>query len=81
MYTSYEVGVTKPDAAIFDRMIENAPLIPAETLFVDDAKSNIEVGQGLGFHTYQRKRRGLAGSCPEYTGKVIFQSVFGGDVS
>ena len=28
MYTSYEVGVTKPDAAIFDRMIENAPLIP-----------------------------------------------------
>ena len=43
MYTSYEVGVTKPDAAIFDRMIENAPLIPAETLF----------GQGLGFHTYQ----------------------------
>mgnify|MGYP001520323395 CR=1 FL=1 len=53
MYTSYEVGVTKPDAAIFDRMIENAPLIPAETLFVDDAKSNIEVGQGLGFHTYQ----------------------------
>jgi hypothetical protein len=23
----------------------------------------------------------LAGSCPEYTGKVIFQSVFGGDVS
>ena len=53
MYTSYEVGVTKPDAAIFDRMIENAPLIPAETLFVDDAKSNIEVGQGLGFPTYQ----------------------------
>ena len=78
MYTSYEVGVTKPDAAIFDRMIENAPLIPAETLFVDDAKSNIEVGQG---HLSAGKRRGLAGSCPEYTGKVIFQSVFGGDVS
>ena len=53
MYTSYEVGVTKPNAAIFDRMIEDAPLVPTETLFVDDAKSNIEVGQKLGFHTYQ----------------------------
>lgn len=53
MYTSYEVGVTKPDAAIFDRMIEDAPLIPSETLFVDDGASNIQVGQGLGFHTYR----------------------------
>lgn len=53
MYTSYEVGATKPDAAIFERMIEDAPLIPSETLFVDDAQSNIEVGQELGFHTYQ----------------------------
>lgn len=53
MYTSYEAGVTKPDAAIFGRMIEDAPLIPSETLFVDDGASNIQVGQGLGFHTYR----------------------------
>ena len=60
-------------------MIENAPLIPAETLFVDDAKSNIEVGQGLGFHTYQPENgEDWREACPEYTGKVIFQSVFGG---
>lgn len=53
MYTSYEVGGTKPAVAIFQRMIEDAPLIPGETLFVDDGRSNIQVGKELGFHTYQ----------------------------
>lgn len=53
MYTSYEAGATKPDAAIFDRMIKDAPLTPSETLFVDDGASNIQIGQKLGFHTYR----------------------------
>lgn len=53
MYTSYEVGVTKPDRKIFDYMIADSGLIPSETLFVDDAKSNMEVGRSLGFQTYQ----------------------------
>lgn len=53
MYTSYEVGVTKPDRRIFDYMIKDCGLIPSETLFVDDGKSNIEVGRSLGFATYQ----------------------------
>lgn len=53
MYTSYEVGVTKPDRKIFDYMIADSGMVPSETLFVDDAKSNIEVGRSLGFDTYQ----------------------------
>lgn len=53
MYTSYEVGVTKPDRKIFDYMIADSGLIPSETLFVDDAKSNVEVGRNLGFQAYQ----------------------------
>ncbi|WP_288205351.1 HAD family phosphatase [uncultured Parabacteroides sp.] len=53
MYTSYEVGVTKPDRKIFDYMIADSGLIPYETLFVDDAKSNVEVGRNLGFQAYQ----------------------------
>lgn len=53
MYTSYEVGVTKPDPAIFEFMIKDCGLIPAETLFVDDAKSNIDVARTMGFSTYQ----------------------------
>lgn len=53
MYTSYEVGVTKPDRKIFDCMIDDSGLIPSETLFVDDGKSNIEMAHRLGFETYQ----------------------------
>lgn len=34
-------------------MIKDTGLIPSETLFVDDGSSNIEVGQALGFVTYQ----------------------------
>ncbi len=55
MYTSYEVGVTKPDAKIFEYMIRDSGLNPAETLFVDDGKSNIEIARQLGFVTYQPK--------------------------
>lgn len=53
LYTSYEVGVTKPDRQIFDFMIQDTGIRPAESLFVDDGKSNIEVAERLGFHTYQ----------------------------
>lgn len=55
MYTSYEVGAIKPDRAIFDYMINDSQLIPAETLFIDDGGSNIQIGQEYGFHTYQPK--------------------------
>ena len=53
MYTSYEVGVTKPDPKIFEYMIRDSGLNPSETLFVDDGKSNIEIARQLGFETYQ----------------------------
>lgn len=53
IYASYEVKVVKPDRGIFDYMIKDAPLIPEESLFVDDGASNIEAGKALGFHTYQ----------------------------
>ena len=53
MYTSYEVGITKPNPFIFDFMIKDADLKPIETLFVDDGSSNIAVGKQLNFRTYQ----------------------------
>lgn len=52
LYTSYEVGVTKPDRRIFDFMIEDSGIIPSETLFVDDGKRNIQAAESLGFKTY-----------------------------
>ena len=55
LYLSYEIGVTKPDRAIFDYMISDSGLIPAETLFIDDGTANIEIGKLLGMKTYQPK--------------------------
>ena len=53
IYTSYEAGFTKPDRGIFDYMIKDSGLNPAETLFVDDGAANINIGKELGFITMQ----------------------------
>lgn len=53
LYTSYEAGVTKPDPRIFEYMLRDSGIRPEESLFVDDGPKNIEVGESLGFHTYQ----------------------------
>lgn len=53
IYASYEIGITKPGRGIFDYMIKDSGLIPAETVFVDDGSSNIAVGKELGFVTMQ----------------------------
>lgn len=53
IYTSYEAKSTKPDRGIFEYMIKDSGLNPAETVFIDDGASNIAVGQELGFVTLQ----------------------------
>lgn len=53
IYTSYEIGCMKPHKAIFDYMIQESGLLPEESIFVDDAPSNVEAGSALGFHTIQ----------------------------
>lgn len=53
IYTSFEIGVTKPDREIFDYMIRDSGMVPEETLFVDDGERNIVIGKELGFHTYK----------------------------
>lgn len=53
LYTSYEIGITKPDRRIFDYMLRDSGIRPEESLFIDDGEKNIEVARSLGFHTYQ----------------------------
>lgn len=55
MYTSYEVGITKPDPGIFEYMLTDSRMNPSETLFVDDGAKNIEIGKSLGMYVYQPK--------------------------
>lgn len=51
LYLSYQVGVVKPHREIFEIMMKDAGLNPAETLFVDDGAANIETARQLGFAT------------------------------
>ena len=48
MYLSYELKAYKPDAEIFEKVLEKGGLKPEETLFIDDAMSNIEGAAKVG---------------------------------
>lgn len=52
LYLSWQIGVTKPDRRIFDFLIADAPVDPAESLFVDDGPDNVRAAHALGFQTY-----------------------------
>lgn len=52
LYLSYQIGYTKPDPRIFQVMVDDAGILPEETLFIDDGLANVRAGQQLGFKTY-----------------------------
>lgn len=51
IYLSYELGLMKPDTAIFKTLLEQEGLIAQETLFIDDSPANCEAAALLGLHT------------------------------
>jgi putative hydrolase of the HAD superfamily len=50
-YFSFELHLRKPNADIFEFVINDRELIPEETLFIDDFLENIETARGLGLQT------------------------------
>lgn len=50
-YYSHRMGKRKPDADIFEQVLEENQLIPEQTLFLDDYAINIEGAQSLGIRT------------------------------
>lgn len=46
---SFEEHCYKPDAAIFRRACEKFGISPADTIFFDDSKANVEAAEALGF--------------------------------
>lgn len=50
-YFSHEIGLKKPNRDIFDYVVEHSHIKPAESLFIDDNKANIEAANALGFNT------------------------------
>ncbi len=71
---SYQLGMAKPDPAIYRHTLENLGTRPEETLFVDDKQVNIDAAKALGmvgieFTTIEKLREdllaaGLAGALP-----------------
>lgn len=51
-YLSFELGLSKPGRAIFEHVLNDAGLLPEETLFVDDGPANCATAASLGIRTY-----------------------------
>jgi FMN phosphatase YigB (HAD superfamily) len=51
-YYSHLVGKRKPDAGIFEQVLQENQLDPAETLFIDDSPQHLETAKKLGLQTY-----------------------------
>lgn len=52
VYYSYEMGMRKPDPAIFSYILNKHDLSPKRTLFVDDKKVNTDAAASLGIHVW-----------------------------
>lgn len=52
VYFSFEIGMRKPDAEIFNYLIQKHELSVKNTLFVDDKKENTDAALSLGFHIW-----------------------------
>ena len=50
-YYSHRMGKRKPDAEIFEQVLEENSLVPEQTLFLDDYAVNIEGAKSLGIKT------------------------------
>ena len=50
-YYSYRLGLRKPDKEIFELVIKENNLNPAETIFIDDSPANIATANELGLRT------------------------------
>lgn len=52
VFYSYEMGMRKPDPAIFTTIMNKYDLSPKRTLFVDDKKVNTDAAESLGLHVW-----------------------------
>jgi len=53
-YYSYDMGLLKPELAIFQQVIEEQHLDPEKTLFIDDMAPNITAAQQCGLQVWHK---------------------------
>jgi len=52
VYYSHELGMRKPNANIFEYVLNQNNLVAAETLFIDDSPQHLKTAKELGMQTY-----------------------------
>jgi len=57
IYLSYELHLLKPNADIFEYVLNDAGIDPRETLFIDDALVNCNTAESLGIRSYMPEPR------------------------
>lgn len=51
IFLSYQLQLAKPDPRIYQHVIAQTGILPAETLYFDDTRENVEAGNALGLHS------------------------------
>ncbi|MBD1210348.1 MAG: HAD family phosphatase [Ignavibacteria bacterium] len=51
LFYSYQMGLRKPDTAIFNAVVQTMHYEPSETLFIDDSHQHIEAARACGLRT------------------------------
>ena len=46
-----EIGVVKPEAEIYQKLLKKYNLNPVESVFIDDIQANLDTAAELGFET------------------------------
>lgn len=65
-FYSHEMGMRKPNLEIYLQALNEAGLIPEETLFIDDMKENIEAARTLGMKVLHIQPGTLMECLPKY---------------
>ena len=60
---SCEVGIVKPMPEIYDLLLKRFDLDPAESIFIDDRKENVDAAAAKGIATFHFDRNDYEGSC------------------
>ena len=60
---SCEIHLGKPDLKIYQYLLDHCNLDPAETIFIDDRKDNVEVAAKLGITPFHFDRRNPEEAC------------------
>lgn len=51
VFLSHEIGLRKPETAIYKHVLNQLKIKPEETIFIDDTLENIQATRRLGMHT------------------------------